>query len=504
MDIITKTISVLFADRIKKIDSFATRAVCIQEQQFLGVIKHAQNTEYGKKYHFGEIKDYNTFNERIPAVSYEELNHYIERMIQGEKDVLWRSAVKWYAKSSGTTNDRSKYIPVTKEILCNCHYKGGLDAILLYLRNNPQSRFFSKKGLVLGGSHKPAAINSKSHSGDLSAVLLQNTIPLVNLIRVPSKKIILMDEWEAKIKAIIENTVNEDVGSISGVPSWMLVLLKAILEKTGKKNISEVWTHLEVFFHGGVGFEPYRLQYESVIGSEKMRYMEIYNASEGFFGIQDDLTEKSMLLMLDYGIFYEFIPTNSDSQKIIPLEDVKVNENYEVIITTAGGLWRYRIGDTIRFTSVFPHKFIITGRTKQFINVFGEELMIDNSEKGIKKACEETNALVRSYSAAPLFRKNTGTGLHQWIIEFEKKPASLDDFALRLDNSLQQLNSDYEAKRYKNISLQRLEIIEARKDLFFDWLKIHGKLGGQHKIPCLSNDRKIIDELIELNNKPIN
>jgi hypothetical protein len=424
-------------------------------------------------------------------------------MIQGEKNVLWHSAVKWYAKSSGTTNDRSKYIPVTKEILCKCHYKGGLDAVLLYLRNNPESRFFSKKGLILGGSHKPVAINHQSHCGDLSAVLLQNTNPLVNLVRVPAKKTVLMDEWEAKMKAIVESTVNKDVVSISGVPSWMLVLLKAVLEKTGKKNISEVWNNIEVFFHGGVGFEPYRLQYESVICSEKMRYMEIYNASEGFFGIQDDLSETSMLLMLDYGIFYEFIPTNSDSQKIIPLEDVKVGENYEVVITTAGGLWRYRIGDTLRFTSVFPHKFIITGRTKQFINVFGEELMVDNAEKGIKKACEETNALVRACSAAPLFLQNSGSGRHQWIIEFEKAPASLDDFAQRLDKALQELNSDYEAKRYKNISLQRLEIIEARNDLFCDWLRTNGKLGGQHKIPCLSNDRKIIDELIELNSKTV-
>ncbi|MDR2384535.1 MAG: GH3 auxin-responsive promoter family protein [Tannerella sp.] len=502
MDIISKTISALFSERLKKIDLYGVQAVDIQQRQLMNLLEQSCRTEFGRKYKFDEIKKYNTYSERVPAVSYEKLHPCIEQMIRGEKNVLWPSAVKWYAKSSGTTNDRSKYIPVTKEILRNCHYKGALDSVLLYLRNNPQSRFFSKKGLILGGSHKPAAINSKSHSGDLSAVLLQKANLLLNLVRVPAKKIVLMDEWEAKLKAVVENTVNKDIVSISGVPSWMLVLLKAVLEKTGKNTISEVWTNLEVFFHGGMGFDPYRRQYESVIGSETMRYMEIYNASEGFFGIQDNLSETGMLLMLDYGVFYEFLSTNSDNQKIIPLEDVKIDENYEIIITTAGGLWRYRIGDTIRFTSVFPHKFIITGRTKQYINAFGEELMVDNSNKGIKRACEKTNALVRFYSAAPLFY-TTGKGLHQWIIEFEKKPASIDDFALHLDNALQQLNSDYESKRYKNIFLQRLEIIEARKDLFFDWLKMHEKLGGQHKIPSLSNDRKIIDELIKMNDKTV-
>jgi hypothetical protein len=503
MDIISKTISVLFSERLKKIDLYGSQADDIQRRQLMNLLSRACRTELGEKYKFREIENYKTYSERVPTVSYEELSPYIERMIQGEKDVLWRSTVKWYAKSSGTTNDRSKYIPVTRDILCGCHYRGGLDAVLLYLRNNPQSRFFSKKGLVLGGSHKPAAINSKSHNGDLSAVLLQNINPLVNLIRVPAKKIVLMDEWEAKLEAIAENTVHKDVVSLSGVPSWMLVLLKAILEKTGKECISEVWNHLEVFFHGGVGFEPYRLQYESVIGSKDMRYMEVYNASEGFFGIQDNLSEKGMLLMLDYGIFYEFIPVNDENHGIIPLEEVKAGENYEVVITTAGGLWRYRIGDTLTFTSLFPHRFIITGRTKMFINAFGEELIVDNAERGIKEACEETNASVRSYSAAPMFRGNTGKGVHQWMVEFEKRPASIADFALHLDNALQRLNSDYEAKRYKNISLQRLEIIEARENLFFDWLKIHGKLGGQHKIPCLSNDRKIIDELIEMNHKTV-
>ncbi|MDR2148301.1 MAG: GH3 auxin-responsive promoter family protein [Tannerella sp.] len=498
MDIISKTIYTLFSGRLGTIDSYSIKSTDIQRFQLMNLLRQARRTEYGEKHKFGEIRDYKTYSERVPTVYYEMLNPYIERMIRGEKNILWHSTVKWYAQSSGTTNGRSKYIPVTQEILKHCHYRGGLDAILLYLRNNPQSQFFSRKGLVLGGSHQPSPLNAKAHSGDLSAVLLQNTNPLVNLVRVPCKKIILMGEWESKMKEIVKNTVNKDVASLSGVPSWMLAFLKAVLAETGKKNIREVWNNLEVFFHGGVGFNPYLPQYETIIGDKEMRYMEIYNASEGFFGIQNDPADKSMLLMLDYGIFYEFIPVNSENQEVLPLEDVKTDENYEVVITTAGGLWRYRIGDTIRFTSLHPHKFIITGRTKQFINAFGEELMVDNAEKGIKKACAQTGALVHSYSAAPLFLSN-GKGVHQWMIEFEKKPASLDDFASHLDNALQELNSDYEAKRYKNISLQRLEIIEARKELFADWFKKQGKLGGQHKIPSLCNDRKIMEELIELN-----
>jgi hypothetical protein len=501
MDLLTKFISAIFSNRISKIDSFGNQAVDIQKQQLKHLLFQARHTTFGEKYRFDEIRDYNAFSERVPTFSYEEIQPYIERMINGEKNLLWTSGVRWYAKSSGTTNDRSKYIPVPKEYLRNCHYKGSLDSILLYLKNNPQSRFFSKKGLVLGGSHKLVSINSQAHCGDLSAVLLQNMSSLANLLRVPAKEIILMDEWEAKIKAIVEHTYNKDVLSISGVPSWMLVLLDALLKKTGKTNILEIWKNLEVFFHGGIGFEPYQAKYKEIIPSDQMRYVEIYNASEGFFGIQDDLTQKSMLLMLDYGIFYEFMQMCdlSCSQKIIPLADVKPDVNYEVLITTAGGLWRYRIGDTVRFTSVFPHKFVITGRTKQFINAFGEELMVDNAEKGVKAACLETDAIITTYTAAPLFRLDKGQGCHQWIIEFEKPPVSLDIFAEKLDKALQTLNSDYEAKRYKSMSLSRLEIIPARKNLFYDWLKKHDRLGGQHKVPRLSNNRDLIEELLEMN-----
>jgi hypothetical protein len=467
------------------------------------LLRSARTTEWGKKYCFGEIRDYRTFSERVPVSSYEELAPYIKRMINGERNVLWHSRVKWYAKSSGTTNDRSKFIPVTCEILNCCHYKGGFDTVALYLRNNPQSRFFSKKGLVLGGSHKPSLLNSHAHCGDLSAILLQKLHPFANLVRIPPKEIILMDEWEEKIKAITENTWNKDVVSLSGIPSWMLVLIKAVINKAGKETLTDVWPNLEVFFHGGVGFEPYRAHYQKLIPDGNMRYMETYNASEGFFGIQDDPSDRSLLLMLDYGIFYEFIPISEQpdkkDNKAIPLEDVKTGVNYSMLITTSSGLWRYQIGDTVCFTSLFPHKFIITGRTKHYINAFGEELMVDNAEKGIGKACDKTGAFVKAYTAAPLFLLDKSKGRHQWLIEFEKAPSSLDAFAVSLDEALQQLNSDYEAKRYKEISLQRPEIIPARENLFFDWLKKNNNLGGQHKVPSLSNNRDIINDLLNMN-----
>ena len=505
MDFLTKTISPIFSARQRKIKLFGKQSVDIQGRQLKFLLKTAKNTVLGKKYGFSDISSYNIFRERVPVSDYDDLCPLIERMINGEKDILWSSAVRWFAKSSGTTNARSKFIPVTNEILKNCHYQGGFDTIALYLHNNPQTRFFSKKGLILGGCHSPSPLNTKTHCGDLSAVLLQNLNPLVNLVRVPRKEIILMDEWEAKIKAIVETTLNKDVVSLSGIPSWMLVLIKAIMKKAGKETLNEVWPNLEVFFHGGVGFGPYRTQYEKLIPSEKMHYMETYNASEGFFGIQDDPTDSSMLLMLDYGIFYEFIPmaepANSDNPTVIPLEEVKTGENYAMVITTSGGLWRYRIGDTVRFTSLFPHKFIITGRTKFFINAFGEELMVDNAEKGLRKACEETGAAIKAYTAAPLFLLDSdkGKGRHQWMIEFEKPPASTEHFAKCLDEELQQLNSDYEAKRYKEISLQIPEIIIARENLFLDWMKKHNKFGGQHKMPGLSNNRDIINELIGMN-----
>lgn len=502
MDILTNTISLLFRPRQREIARFAQNTDSIQRKQLLALLWSAQHTEWGLKYDYKSIRGYMDFCRRVPVQTYEDIKPYVSRMINGEKGILWPSVVKWYAKSSGTTHDKSKFLPVTPEILRNCHYRGGFDTVSLYLRNNPSSHFFSKKGLILGGSHSPSPLNQKSHCGDLSAVLLQNLNPLVNLIRVPAKRIILMDEWESKIKAIVDSTWNKDVNSLSGVPSWMLVLIKSVLQKAGKEYLTDVWPNLEVFFHGGISFEPYRDQYKALIPSDKMHYMETYNASEGFFGIQDDPADNSLLLMLDYGIFYEFIPMNevgTEQPTLLPLEEVETGKNYAMVITTAGGLWRYQIGDTIRFTSLFPHKFVISGRTKNYINAFGEELMVDNADKAISIVCRQTGAKVKEYTAAPLFMLDKAKGRHQWFIEFEKKPLSLKEFATLLDQTLQQLNSDYEAKRYKEISLQPLEIILAREGSFYTWLKQKGKLGGQHKIPRLSNDRNHIEELLAIN-----
>lgn len=502
MDLLTKTASLIFHARLKKIDSFASQADCIQRQQLQDLLKQASRTEWGLKYDYKSITDYRTFRERVPLQDYENVKPYIKRMINGERNLIWPSPVRWFAKSSGTTNDKSKFLPVTSEILQKAHYRGGQDVVAVYLRQNPQSRFFSKKGLILGGSHSPSSLNRHISCGDLSAVLLQNLSPWINLIRVPDKKIILMSEWESKIKAIVEQTVHADVCNLSGVPSWMLVLIKAVLQKAGKESLTEVWPNLEVFFHGGVSFHPYRSQYKALIPSEKMHYMETYNASEGFFSLQDDLSDPGMLLMLDYGIFFEFMPIGERKKEnpvVIPLEEVEIGKNYAVIITTCGGLWRYMLGDTVRFTSVSPYKIVITGRTKHYINAFGEELMVDNADKALCRTCLKTGAKVKEYTAAPLFLLNKAKGRHQWFIEFEKAPASIEEFASLLDQSLKELNSDYEAKRYKEISLQPLEVIVSKPGIFYDWLKQNGKLGGQHKIPRLSNNRSYIEELLAMN-----
>lgn len=502
MDILTRTISLVFRRRQMEIERFGQDVDLIQRKQLYALLATAETTEWGLQHDFKRIRTYEDFRQRLPLQIYDDIKPYVNRMINGERNILWPSVVRWYAKSSGTTHDKSKFLPITPEILKGCHYKGGFDCVAIYLRNNPESRFFSRKGLILGGSHSPSPLNAHAHQGDLSAVLLQNLNPLVNLIRIPKKQIILMDEWESKIKAIVENTWNKDVNSLSGVPSWMLVLIKSVLKKAGKESLTDVWPNMEVFFHGGISFEPYRDQYKALIPSGKMHYMETYNASEGFFGIQDDPSDPGLLLMPDYGIFYEFIPINevdTPNPTILPLESVEMGKNYALVITTSGGLWRYQIGDTVRFTSLFPHKVVISGRTKHYINAFGEELMIDNTDKAIAAACRSTGAKVKEYTVAPLFILDKAKGRHQWFIEFDKPPGSLTGFAFTLDQTLQQLNSDYEAKRYKDISLQPLEIIVAREGAFYTWLKEKGKLGGQHKIPRLSNDRTYLERMLVIN-----
>lgn len=499
---ITKIISKVFESRLKEIDLYDTQAGEIQQRVMARLIQQAANTEWGKKYDYKSLQTYEDFKNRLPIQTYEEVKPYVERLRAGEQNLLWPSEIRWFAKSSGTTNDKSKFLPVSKEALQNIHYQGGKDAVALYLRINPQSRFFSGKGLILGGSHSPNLNSNHSLVGDLSAILIQNVNPLVNLIRVPSKKIALMDEWESKIEAIANSTIPANVCNLSGVPSWMLVLIKRILEKTGKQTLEEVWPNLEVFFHGGVAFTPYREQYKQVIHSPKMHYVETYNASEGYFGTQNDLSDPSMLLMIDYGIFYEFIPMediDKDHPRVYCLEEIELNKNYAMVISTSCGLWRYMIGDTVKFTRKNPYKFVITGRTKHFINAFGEELIVDNAEKGLAKACAETGAQVTDYSAAPVFMDENAKCRHQWLIEFAKTPDSIERFATILDNTLKEVNSDYEAKRWKDIALQPLEVIVARKGVFHDWLAQKGKLGGQHKIPRLSNTREYIEEMLELN-----
>ncbi len=479
------------------------------------LIHTAKDTEYGREHGFATTKGYEDFVRYNPVNTYEELKVQIDRMRQGEKNVLWPGRVKWYAKSSGTTNDKSKFIPVSQEGLQKIHYAGGFDSVALYLRNNPNSRLFDGRALILGGSHAPNYNLPGSLVGDLSAILIENINPLANLVRVPKKETALLADFEIKRERIAREAMNKNVTNISGVPSWMLSVLNCMMEITGKTHLEEVWPNLEVFFHGGVAFTPYRKQYEQLITSPNMHYMETYNASEGFFGLQDDPADKAMLLMLDYGVFYEFLEIRNEKlemrnafgedhssyNKIVPLWGVEKDKNYAMLISTSCGLWRYMIGDTIRFTSTNPYKFVISGRTKSFINAFGEELIVDNAEQGLAYACEQTGAEVLEYTAAPVFMDANAKCRHQWLIEFSRAPEDLQRFARLLDRKLQEVNSDYEAKRYKDITLQPLEIIEARKGLFNDWLKQRGKLGGQHKVPRLSNTREHIEQLLQLNVK---
>jgi hypothetical protein len=486
-------------------ERYHTHGEQMQREVLASLLNRAKDTDFGRKHLFAATKTYDDFARNTPLSTYEELKGDIDRMRQGENDLLWPGRVKWYAKSSGTTNDKSKFIPVSPDGLRRLHYKGGSDVVALYLRNNPQSCLFDGKGLILGGSHSPNYNLPGSLVGDLSAILIENINPIVNLIRVPSKNTALLSDFEVKRDRIAREAMNKNVTNISGVPSWMLSVLNRVMELSGKNHLEEVWPNLEVFFHGGVAFTPYREQYYQLITSPNMHYMETYNASEGFFGIQDDPDDPSMLLMLDYDCFYEFIPMDSLSSNpgdsCIPIWAVETGKNYAMVISTSCGLWRYMIGDTIRFTSTNPYKFVISGRTKSFINAFGEELIVDNAEQGLAYACEKTGAQVQEYTAAPVFMDKNARCRHQWLIEFSKPPQDVSAFAAILDRKLQELNSDYEAKRYKDITLQPLEIIVARQGLFNDWLKSKGKLGGQHKVPRLSNSREHIDQLVEMNIK---
>lgn len=507
----------MFVPRQKKLLLHNSAPLQLQQKALEHLVERGRNTEYGQKHSFNSIKNYDDFAGMVPLNTYEELKGDIDRMRHGEQSVLWPGQVKWYAKSSGTTNDKSKFIPVSSEGLQSMHYQGGKDAVAMYLANNPKSKLFDGRALILGGSHSPNYNLPGSLVGDLSAILIENINPMANFVRVPSKKTALLSDFELKRDRIAHETIDKNVTNLSGVPSWMLSVLMRVMELSGKQHLNEVWPNLEVFFHGGVAFTPYRKQYEQLITSPDMHYMETYNASEGFFGLQNDPSDSSMQLMLDYGVFYEFIPMDKfpdaiasagmarqqlEPEKqpcIVPLEGVEVGVNYAMVISTTCGLWRYVIGDTVRFTSVKPYKFVITGRTKHFINAFGEELIVDNAEQGLAYACHETGAEVLEYTAAPVFMDGNAKCRHQWLIEFSKSPDSLERFSDLLDKKLQEINSDYEAKRYKDITLQHLEIIEAHHGLFEEWMKSRGKLGGQNKVPRLSNSREHIDQLLAMN-----
>ena len=493
---------ILLTPRLPQLERYETQSREMQMAVLHRLLNEARNTEWGIRHGYNAISSYEQFAASGSVNTYDDLKGYIDRMRHGESDVLWPGRVRWYAKSSGTTSDKSKFIPVSPESLRDTHYAGGRDSVVTYLKDKQHSRIFDGKALILGGSHAPNYNLPHSLVGDLSAILIENINPLVNFVRVPKKSTALLSDFEEKRERIASEALNRNVTSLSGVPSWMLSVLTRVLEISGKEHIDEIWPELEVFWHGGVAFNPYREQYRRIITNESMHYAETYNASEGFFGVQDDAADPAMLLMVDYGVFYEFIPmeeVDSPNPTIVPLWGVETGRNYAMVISTSSGLWRYMLGDTIRFTQTDPYKFVITGRTKFFINAFGEELIVDNAEHALAAACQQTGAEVLEYTAAPIFMDGQAHCRHQWIIEFSRPPEDSEAFADILDCELQLQNSDYEAKRAKNITLQRLQLITARQGLFNEWLAAHNKLGGQHKVPRLSNNRGTIEELLRMN-----
>ncbi|MEZ4722004.1 MAG: GH3 auxin-responsive promoter family protein [Flavobacteriales bacterium] len=486
--------------RIHQIELFMKYPHDVQHEWFKRLTATAKNTEWGRRYGFSDLKSIEDFKARLPVQDYEGFKSDIDRVIRGEQNILWPSEIKMFAKSSGTTSDKSKFIPVSEESLEECHYKGGKDLMSMYYNEFPDSRLMEGRGLVMGGSSDFVPLNESSYYGDLSAIIIRNLPFWASLHRTPDASISLNPSWEEKIEQIVDVTIQQDITNISGVPSWMMVLLKRVLEKTGKDQIIDVWPNLEWYVHGGVNFKPYRQAFKEIIGGNgKVNYSETYNASEGFFGIQDNTKSDDMLLMLDYGIFYEFMPLDqlgSDDPKTLQLDEVKLGENYALVISTNGGLWRYLIGDTIVFTSLSPYRIHVSGRTKHYINAFGEEVIIDNAEKAIEVACEKTGAVVKEYTAAPKHMNGYEAGAHEWAIEFEKGPSDLEYFGEMLDNALKSINSDYEAKRYHDKVLRMPIINRLNEGTFYGWMKERGKLGGQNKVPRLSNSREYLDDIL--------
>lgn len=504
MQILRSIVNWLNIKRLHQVELFKQYPFDVQQETLFKLLQKAKDTEWGQKYRFDKMETVEEFQQNVPLQTYEEVKGYVNRLREGEANLLWPGEIKWFAKSSGTTSDKSKFIPVTKDALEDCHFRGGKDIMAIYTNLHPDTNIFSGKGLTLGGSHQINNYSNQSYYGDLSAILIENLPWWVDFIRTPKAEIVLLDKWEEKLDKITEATLKENVTNIAGVPSWNLVLIKHLLEVTGKSNLLEIWPNLELFTHGGVSFTPYREQFKKIIPTDSMNYMEAYNASEGFFAIQDDPATDDMLLMLDYGIFYEFIPMDEfhkPSPKAVTVRDVVPGVNYAVVISTNSGLWRYIIGDTVVFTSVFPHKIKISGRTRHFINAFGEEVIVDNAENALKVACERTNSSIREYTAGPVFMCENANGCHEWLIEFENEPEDLEYFTTLLDNALCSINSDYEAKRYHNITLRMPVVQKMKNGAFLQWLKEKNKLGGQNKVPRLANNREYIEELLEVNSR---
>lgn len=503
MNLYNSFVSWIIKKRIHQIDLFINYPIEVQGELRQSLIDKAKNTEFGVKHNFSAINNYESFKKQIPLHQYEDIEPYITKMRSGTQNVLWPTEIKWFAKSSGTTNDKSKYIPVSKESLEDCHYKGGKDLLSIYCNNFSSKNIFDGKSLMLGGTHQMSPLSDSMHEGDLSAIIMENLPFWVQIQRSPAMEIAKLSEWETKIDKMADQAIQEDISSMSGVPSWALVFANKVLEKTGKKNLHEVWPNFELYMHGGVSFAPYKKNFEKLF-PQGINYLETYNASEGFIGLQDHPNKRDMLLMLDYGIYYEFIPLEEIHKpvpKTLELHEVEKDKDYALVLSTNAGLWRYQIGDTIRFTQLHPYRFIISGRTKQYINAFGEELMVHNAESAIEQACKLSHCEVLDFTAAPKHIEGEEKAYHEWIIEFRTTPKDINHFTYQLDNALKSLNSDYEAKRYNSMILTEPKVHIAKEGLFFNWMKARGKLGGQNKVPRLSNERKYLEELLNYNNK---
>jgi hypothetical protein len=504
MTIINSVATWFMKKRIHQIELFMKYPNEVQDEWFNQLISNAQDTEWGKQHHYRSIDTLGDFKQRVPIQNYDTLKPYIERMLQGEQNVLWPSEIRWFAKSSGTTSDRSKFIPVSEEALEECHFKGGKDMLTIYCNNRPDALLFTGKSLTLGGSHQIGQLNADISFGDLSAVIMKNLPLWAEFYRTPDLTIALLENFEEKIEKMAHATKNVNVTCISGVPTWNLLLFKRLLEITGKSNLLEIWPNLELYFHGAVNFTPYREQFKKLIPNNDMYYLETYNASEGFFGIQDREEPGDMLLMLDYGIFYEFLPlerVNDENPDTLTLDEVELDKNYALIISTNAGLWRYMIGDTVKFTTLNPYRIQITGRTKHYINAFGEEIIIDNAERALAEACRQTDAIIRDYTAAPIYFTDSKNGGHEWVIEFEKNPSEFERFVDLLDETLRKVNSDYDAKRFKDMALRRPHVHPVPENTFVKWMKLRGKLGGQHKVPRLANNREYVDSILSMVNQ---